>query len=86
LKRLGQKNGKGFYDHGEKGKKKLWEGLAERYPESKSLPPVDEIKERLLMIQAIETIRCLEERVVLKPADADIGSVLGWGFCCCGYP
>jgi 3-hydroxyacyl-CoA dehydrogenase/enoyl-CoA hydratase/3-hydroxybutyryl-CoA epimerase len=81
LKRLGQKNGKGFYDHGEKGKKKLWEGLAERYPESKSLPPVDEIKERLLMIQAIETIRCLEERVVLKPADADIGSVLGWGFC-----
>jgi 3-hydroxyacyl-CoA dehydrogenase / enoyl-CoA hydratase / 3-hydroxybutyryl-CoA epimerase len=81
LKRLGQKNGKGFYDYGEKGQKKLWTGLAERYPESKSLPTVEEMKERLLMIQAIETIRCLEERVVLKPADADIGSVLGWGFC-----
>jgi len=81
LKRLGQKNGKGFYDYGEKGQKKLWPGLAERYPASKSLPTVEEMKERLLMIQAIETIRCLEERVVLKPADADIGSVLGWGFC-----
>jgi len=81
LQRLGQKNGKGFYDHGEKGQKKLWEGLKERYPNAESLPAVEEIKDRLLMIQAIETIRCLEERVVLKPADADIGSILGWGFC-----
>jgi 3-hydroxyacyl-CoA dehydrogenase / enoyl-CoA hydratase / 3-hydroxybutyryl-CoA epimerase len=81
LQRLGQKNGKGFYDHGEKGQKKLWEGLKERYPNAKALPTVEEIKDRLLMIQAVETVRCLEERVVLKPADADIGSVLGWGFC-----
>jgi 3-hydroxyacyl-CoA dehydrogenase / enoyl-CoA hydratase / 3-hydroxybutyryl-CoA epimerase len=81
LKRLGQKNGKGFYDYSEKGQKKLWTELAERYPVSKTLPTVEEMKERLLMIQAIETIRCLEERVVLKPADADIGSILGWGFC-----
>jgi 3-hydroxyacyl-CoA dehydrogenase/enoyl-CoA hydratase/3-hydroxybutyryl-CoA epimerase len=81
LSRLGQKNGKGFYDHGEKGQKKLWEGLSEKYPPKKELPEVEELKERFLVIQAIETIRCLEERVVLKPADADIGSILGWGFC-----
>ena len=25
-------------------------------------------------------MRCLDENVVTSPADADIGSVLGWGF------
>jgi 3-hydroxyacyl-CoA dehydrogenase/enoyl-CoA hydratase/3-hydroxybutyryl-CoA epimerase len=81
LKRLGQKNGKGFYDYGEKGQKHLWPELAELYPSKKELPSVQDLTDRLLIIQAIETIRCLEERVVLKPADADIGSILGWGFC-----
>ena len=39
------------------------------------------MKRRLLHIQAIETLRCLEEGIVQRPQDADVGSILGWGFC-----
>jgi 3-hydroxyacyl-CoA dehydrogenase/enoyl-CoA hydratase/3-hydroxybutyryl-CoA epimerase len=84
LKRLGRKNGKGFYDYGEKGEKHLWEGLKNYQKgeiDTAEHQAVAEIRDRLLVIQAVETIRCLEERVVLKPEDADIGSILGWGFC-----
>jgi 3-hydroxyacyl-CoA dehydrogenase/enoyl-CoA hydratase/3-hydroxybutyryl-CoA epimerase len=35
----------------------------------------------LIHIQAVETLRCLEEKIVTRPQDADVGSILGWGFC-----
>jgi 3-hydroxyacyl-CoA dehydrogenase / enoyl-CoA hydratase / 3-hydroxybutyryl-CoA epimerase len=38
------------------------------------------VKKRLLYIQSLETARCLEEGVVTDPADADVGSIFGWGF------
>ena len=38
------------------------------------------MKRRLLYVQSLETARCLEEKVVLDPRDADVGAVLGWGF------
>ena len=43
-------------------------------------PPVEELKKRLLYIQALETARCFEEGVIEHPADADLGSLFGWGF------
>ena len=36
--------------------------------------------ERLMFIQALETVRCHEEGVVNSVADANIGSIFGWGF------
>jgi 3-hydroxyacyl-CoA dehydrogenase/enoyl-CoA hydratase/3-hydroxybutyryl-CoA epimerase len=39
-----------------------------------------DIRDRLLFIQALETVRCLEEGVVRSTADANIGSMLGVGF------
>ena len=42
---------------------------------------IPKVKKRLLYAQAVETVRCLDEGVVTDPADADIGSILGWGFC-----
>jgi 3-hydroxyacyl-CoA dehydrogenase/enoyl-CoA hydratase/3-hydroxybutyryl-CoA epimerase len=81
-KRLGKKSGKGFYDYVDKHEKHLWKGLSNVVGKATSGEwKVEDIQQRLLVIQAIEAIRCLEERVVMKPADADIGSVLGWGFC-----
>lgn len=80
-KRLGQKNGKGFYDYIDKHEKRLWKGLGGLVGKGTARASVEDVQERLLIIQAIEALRCLEERVVLKPADADVGSVLGWGFC-----
>jgi len=80
--RLGRKNGKGFYDYPEKGPKKLWPGLAEL--QVKKLDPdtidINEIKLRLLAIQALETARCFEEKVLTDVREADVGSILGFGF------
>jgi len=80
LGRKGKRYGKGFYDYPEGGKKQLWTGLAELYPHANTQPAADEVRKRLMYIQAIETVRCVEEGVLTHPADADIGSVFGWGF------
>jgi 3-hydroxyacyl-CoA dehydrogenase/enoyl-CoA hydratase/3-hydroxybutyryl-CoA epimerase len=80
LDRKGRKSGKGFYDYPEDGKKRLWPGLQDHYPRAEQQPSADEIRKRLLYVQAIDSVRCMEEGVVTHPADADIGSILGWGF------
>ncbi|MGQ3028611.1 MAG: 3-hydroxyacyl-CoA dehydrogenase NAD-binding domain-containing protein [Ferrovibrionaceae bacterium] len=81
LGRVGKKAGKGFYDYPADGAKKhLWAGLAEHFPLAKEQPDVAEVKKRLMYIQSIETARCLEENVVTNVRDADVGSILGWGF------
>ncbi|MFQ5624915.1 MAG: 3-hydroxyacyl-CoA dehydrogenase, partial [Paracoccaceae bacterium] len=78
--RKGKRYGKGFYDYPEDGEKRLWPGLSEMYPLAGDQPSVDEVKQRLLVIQALETARCYEEGVLSHPADADLGSIFGWGF------
>ena len=80
--RFGRKNGKGFYDYPQAGPKRLWPGLADL--QTKKLDPdtisVKELKQRLLAIQALESARCIEEGVVTDVREADIGSILGFGF------
>ncbi len=80
--RLGRKNRKGFYDYPEKGAKRLWSGLSALQPTR--LPPdaVDfpALKHRLLAAQALEAARTVEEGVVTDPREADVGSILGFGF------
>jgi 3-hydroxyacyl-CoA dehydrogenase/enoyl-CoA hydratase/3-hydroxybutyryl-CoA epimerase len=80
--RLGRKNGKGFYDYPPSGPKRLWPGLAEL--QSKKLNPervdINELKARLLGIQALETARCFEEGVLTDVREADVGAILGFGF------
>ncbi len=80
LDRRGKRFGKGFYDYPENGKKHLWPGLAEVYPLADPQPSPDEVRKRLLYVQALDTVRCLDEGVLTHPADGDIGSILGWGF------
>lgn len=80
--RLGRKNGKGFYDYPENGPKRLWPGLAELV--SNHIPPekvdMEELKHRLLVTQALEAARTYEEGVVTDPREADVGSIIGFGF------
>ncbi|MEM9011363.1 MAG: 3-hydroxyacyl-CoA dehydrogenase NAD-binding domain-containing protein [Pseudomonadota bacterium] len=79
--RPGQKAGKGFYDYDEAGKViRLWPELYARFPARPDPPDVESLKRRFLHIQAIETLRCLEEEVVTAADDADVGSIFGWGF------
>ena len=80
LDRKGKRFGKGFYEYPEGEKKYLWPGLAELYPVTEEQPPVQEVIDRLMYRQALETARCFEEGVMDHPADADIGSIFGWGF------
>jgi len=80
LGRPGRKGGKGFYDYPADGKKRLWAGLAEQFPLRREQPSAEDVAERLLLIQSVETARCMEEGVVRRPQDADIGAVLGWGY------
>ncbi|HEY8566994.1 MAG TPA: 3-hydroxyacyl-CoA dehydrogenase NAD-binding domain-containing protein [Beijerinckiaceae bacterium] len=80
--RLGRKNKKGFYDYPEGGKKQLWPGLRDLQPTHLEAELVDfaELKERLLVTQALEAARTVEEGVITDPREADVGSILGFGF------
>jgi 3-hydroxyacyl-CoA dehydrogenase / enoyl-CoA hydratase / 3-hydroxybutyryl-CoA epimerase len=80
LKRPGKRFGAGFYDYPKDAKKHLWPGLAEVFPRAPMQPAVEEVEKRFLCIQALETARCMEEGVVTTAAEADLGSILGWGF------
>lgn len=80
LHRPGRKGGGGFYEYPEGGKKHLWKGLADHFPLAAEQPSADEVKKRILYIQALETARCLEEGVLTHPADGDLGAVLGWSY------
>ncbi|MCH8520361.1 3-hydroxyacyl-CoA dehydrogenase NAD-binding domain-containing protein [Glycocaulis sp.] len=84
LGRYGRKNGKGFYVY-EEGGKRLWDELDQFAPNGALLPAehqpsVAEIKDRILYAQAIEAARTMAEGIVEDPREADVGSILGWGF------
>lgn len=80
LDRRGKRFGAGFYEYSDDGNKRLWPGLSEHFPLSGVQPSPEEVKTRILYVQAIDAARCLEEGVLTHPADADVGSVFGWGF------
>ena len=79
LKRLGRKSGGGFYDYAADGSKRLWPELATHFPRIKDQPSVEEVQKRLMYIQSIEASRAMAENIV-GARDADVGSILGWGF------
>lgn len=78
--REGKKVSKGFYDYPENGEKHLWSELTELYPTTDEQPSQQDLVDRLLYVQANETAKCYEENVVRTVADANIGSIFGWGF------
>ena len=82
LDRRGRKNGKGFYDYPPKpAKKSLWPGLKKFYPQRKPEDvDVEVLKQRLLATVALEAARTIEEGIVTDPREADVGSILGFGF------
>ena len=80
LGRPGRAGGGGFYDYPAGQPKRLWPGLRETFERSNVSADVDELKQRLLYRQSIETARCLAEGVLTSVAEANIGSIHGIGF------
>ncbi|HET9102837.1 MAG TPA: 3-hydroxyacyl-CoA dehydrogenase NAD-binding domain-containing protein [Solirubrobacteraceae bacterium] len=87
--RPGRLEGKGFYEYtdatpqGGTGKRtRLWPGLREAFPPvgDPSQISLRDLEERMLVIEALETVKCLDEGVIESVADANIGSIMGIGF------
>jgi 3-hydroxyacyl-CoA dehydrogenase/enoyl-CoA hydratase/3-hydroxybutyryl-CoA epimerase len=80
FERPGKLEGKGFYAYEDGKRVGLWTGLAEAFGGTNRELPFADLKERMLFIEAIESVKCLDEGVIETVADANIGSIMGIGF------
>jgi 3-hydroxyacyl-CoA dehydrogenase / enoyl-CoA hydratase / 3-hydroxybutyryl-CoA epimerase len=79
--RPGRLRGAGFYDYDENGKRlDLWPGLAELFPSRPEPADIEDLEDRYLFIEALETAKCFEEGVIESAAEANIGSIMGIGY------
>ncbi|GAA4545925.1 3-hydroxyacyl-CoA dehydrogenase NAD-binding domain-containing protein [Amycolatopsis samaneae] len=79
--RKGRSTGAGFYDYDEAGKRTgLWPGLRDAFKSGSADVPFEDLKERMLFAEALETVKCFDEGVLTSVADANIGSIFGIGF------
>lgn len=80
--RKGKAAGAGFYNYPANGKKHLWPELENLFVDAGKVRSVKlrELTDRILFIQAIETVRCLEEGVLRTVEDANVGSIFGIGY------
>ncbi|MEO9702895.1 3-hydroxyacyl-CoA dehydrogenase NAD-binding domain-containing protein [Marinobacter alexandrii] len=80
--RKGKAAGAGFYAYPASGKKHLWPELESQFVDAGKArsAALQDLKDRILFIQAIETVRCLEEGVLRTIEDANVGSIFGIGY------
>jgi 3-hydroxyacyl-CoA dehydrogenase/enoyl-CoA hydratase/3-hydroxybutyryl-CoA epimerase len=80
--RAGKLRGAGFYDYEDGKRAGLWPGLKEAFPtvQDPSKISLKDLEERMLIIEALESVKCLDEGVIESVADANIGSIMGIGF------
>ena len=78
--RKGRSGNGGFYEYPKGEKKYIWKDLKKHFPVSTKQIPETDIMERLIFIQIIEAIHCYEKNIITTVHDANIGSILGWGF------
>ncbi len=80
LGRSGRLKGAGFYEYVDGKRTRLWPGLRETFKSGSSQPPLQDMIDRMLFAEALETQKCLDEGVLTSTADANIGSIMGIGF------
>ena len=80
--RGGKLAGAGYYDYEDGKRVGLWKGLKELFPETDDPASISlkDLEERMLFVESIEAVKCLDEGVIESVADANIGSILGIGF------
>ena len=72
--------GAGFYEYADGKRVGLWPGLRETFKSGSSQPPLQDMIDRMLFAEALETQKCLDEGVLTTTADANIGSIMGIGY------
>ena len=79
---LGKKSGKGFYNHGKKGREPVVNARIDQYHSGSSCVKLsrDELRNRMVVLMINEAARCLEGGIVEEPADVDFGMIMGTGF------
>jgi 3-hydroxyacyl-CoA dehydrogenase / enoyl-CoA hydratase / 3-hydroxybutyryl-CoA epimerase len=80
LGRPSRLKGAGFYEYVDGKRNRLWPGLRETFKSGSSQPPLQDMIDRMLFAEALETQKCLDENVLMTTADANIGSIMGIGF------
>jgi 3-hydroxyacyl-CoA dehydrogenase/enoyl-CoA hydratase/3-hydroxybutyryl-CoA epimerase len=80
LHREGRAAGAGFYEYEDGRRVGIWSGLASEFPPVEAPPPLVDLEQRLLFIEALEAVKCLDEGVIESVADANVGSVIGIGY------
>jgi len=80
LERGGRAAGAGFYEYAEGKRLGLWGGLEENFGGTNLDVPFEDMKERMLFAEAIESIKCYDEGVLRSVPEANIGSIFGIGF------
>jgi len=80
--RGGRAAGAGFYDYADGKRVGLWPGLADTWGTDLDPSTIDfeELQERMLFVEALDSVRCLDEGVLRSVPDANIGSIFGIGF------
>ncbi|HET7351195.1 MAG TPA: 3-hydroxyacyl-CoA dehydrogenase NAD-binding domain-containing protein [Marmoricola sp.] len=78
--RPGRLRGQGFYDYEDGRRGSLWPGLKELFAPNEEPADIEDLKDRYLFIEAIETAKCFEEGVIESAAAANIGSIMGIGY------
>ena len=80
LGRPSRLSGKGFYEYADGKRVDLWPGLRDTFKSGASRPPLQDMIDRMLFAEALETQKCLDEGVLTSTADANVGSIMGIGF------
>jgi 3-hydroxyacyl-CoA dehydrogenase/enoyl-CoA hydratase/3-hydroxybutyryl-CoA epimerase len=78
--RKGRSAGAGFYSYVDGKRAGLWSGLRSSLGATRHNVDLSELSERMLVIEALETVRCFDEGVLTSVPDANIGSIFGIGF------
>jgi 3-hydroxyacyl-CoA dehydrogenase/enoyl-CoA hydratase/3-hydroxybutyryl-CoA epimerase len=78
--RPGRLRGAGFYDYVDGKRTTIWSGLTELFPTAEKQIPIEDMRDRMLFAEALETAKCFEEGVIESAAAANIGSIMGIGF------
>ncbi len=80
LGRPSRLSGAGFYEYVDGARTQLWPGLREEFKSGSSKIPLQDMIDRMLFAEALETQKCFDEGVIETTADANIGSIMGIGF------